>query len=284
VEEAQAGEAPTGKAPADEIDITVAHTSRVYDYLLGGTDHFEVDREVAEHAFSAWPGGVEGARADARANRTFLGRVVRYLAAEVKLRQFIDIGPGIPTADNTHAVAQDVDPESRVVYVDNDPIVLAHAHDLLVGGTRGRTDYIQSDLCDPGTILEKAAGTLDLAQPVGVVVIGVLHVIPDHARPYDALHQLMGSVAPGSHLAVSHIVMDDQKPEMFAVSARLHAAMHATNPPAFRSWAEIHRFFDGLELVEPGLVPIRRWRPDPAETSYESLRLGRVYGGVGRKP
>jgi hypothetical protein len=284
VEDSQADKSAADKMPADDIDIDVAHTARVYDYLLGGTDHFEVDREVAEHAFSAWPGGVDGARADARANRSFLGRVVRYLAAEAGLRQFLDIGPGIPNADNTHAVAQDLAPESRVVYVDNDPIVLAHAHDMLVGGPQGRTDYIQGDLRDPGKILDKAAVTLDLDRPVGVVLIGVLHVVPDHGQPYDAVHRLMSGVAPGSHLAISHIVMDDQKPEMFAVSARLHAAMHATNPPAFRTWAQIHRFFDGLELVEPGLVPIRRWRPDPAETGYESLRLGRVYGGIGRKP
>jgi hypothetical protein len=277
-------ESPANEVPADEIDITVAHTSRVYDYLLGGTDHFEVDREVAEYAFSAWPGGVDGARADARANRAFLGRVVRYLAAEAGLRQFLDIGPGIPNAGNTHAVVQDVDAESRVVYVDNDPIVLAHAHDMLVGGTRGRTAYVHGDLCDPDTILDKAAQTLDLTQPVGVVVIGVLHVIPDHGRPYEAVHRLMSGVTSGSHLAISHVIMDDQTPEMLAVSARLHAAMQTSNPPAFRTWDEIHRFLDGLQLVEPGLVPIRRWRPDAAEAGYESLRLGRVYGGVGRTP
>jgi hypothetical protein len=275
---------PADDEPADEIDTTAAHTSRIYDYLLGGAEHFEVDRKVAHHAFAAYPGGVDGARADARANRAFLGRVVRYLAGEAGLRQFLDIGTGIPSANNTHAVAQGVAAESRVVYVDNDPIVLAHAHDMLTSSPKGRTAYIQGDLRDPDTILEKATATLDLTEPVALVLLGVLHVIPDHDHPYRAVARLVEGLPSGSYLAVSHMAMDERTPEMFAVSARLHEAMHRTNPPAFRSWTDIARFLTGLQLVYPGLVPVRRWRPDRTDASSDPLRLGQVYGGIGQKP
>jgi hypothetical protein len=263
------------------IDSSVAHTSRIYDYLLGGTDNFAVDREVATHAFAAYPGGLDGARADARANRAFLGRVVAHLVRDVGIRQFLDIGTGIPTADNTHAIAQDLAPDARTVYVDNDPIVLAHAHALLRSTPEGSTAYVSGDLCEPEAILHQAAATLDFSRPVAVVLVGLLHVIPDESDPFGHVATLVDAVAPGSHLALSHMTNEVQADEMAEVHDRLAASMRTMNPPALRPLDQIRRFVEGLELIEPGIVPVTDWRP---VTPAARDRVTPVYGAVARKP
>ena len=265
------------------IDSEVAHTSRVYDYLLGGTDNFAVDREVAAEAFAQYPGGLDGARADDRANRAFLNRVVRFLAGEAGIRQFLDVGTGIPTADNTHSVAQQVAPESRIVYVDNDPMVLAHAHALLRGTPDGATAYINGDLRQPAEILAQAADTLDFSQPVAIVLVGILHVIPDDDEPRKSVAALLDAVPAGSYLALSHMTSDGAGGDNTPVWSHLDERMRTSNRPAVRPVAEVARFFDGLELVEPGLVAADAWRPDTA-TAEGSGRPLPVFGGVARKP
>jgi hypothetical protein len=270
--------------PRDPIEIGTAqaHTSRIYDYLLGGTDNFAIDREVAEHAFAAYPGGVDGARSDARANRAFLGRAVRFLA-DAGIRQFLDIGTGIPNSDNVHAVLERVAPDARVVYVDNDPIVLAHAHALLARSDRA--DYIDGDVCEPGPILRKAADTLDFGKPVAVLLFGILHVIPDSADPFGAVATFVRSVVPGSYLAISHMTADVQPAAMAEVFDRLDETTRDTNPPAFRSKDEVSRFFTGLDPVDPGLVQVDLWRPDPkAGSSRPGARVPPLYAAVARKP
>ncbi len=281
-------ETTTAGSPRDlvSIDMTVAHTSRVYDFLLGGTENFAVDREVAEHAFEAYPGGIEGARIDARANRAFLRRAVRYLAGTAGIRQFVDIGTGIPNTDNTHAIAQQVAPDARIVYVDNDPIVLAHAHALLDGSPDGAAAYIDGDLREPAVLLDRVAATLDLTQPTAVVVVGVLHVIPDDDHPYESIATLLDAVPSGSYLALSHMTSDVrvEGADMGVVTARLDERMRGTNPPAFRTRAEVAQFFAGLEILEPGVVPLAEWRPDAAPPNRPETRVTPMFCGVARKP
>jgi hypothetical protein len=270
--------------PRDPIEIGTgqAHTSRIYDYLLGGSDNFAIDREVAEHAFAAYPGGVDGARSDARSNRAFLGRAVRFLA-EAGIRQFLDIGTGIPNSDNVHAVLERVAPDAHVVYVDNDPIVLAHAHALLAGSDRAA--YVDGDLCEPGPILRQAAETLDFGEPMAVLLFGILHVIPDSADPYGAVGTFVRSTAPGSYLAISHMTTDVQPAAMAEVLDRLEETTRDTNPPAFRSRDEVGRFFTGLDLVEPGIVQVDQWRPEPrSQPSEPGARVPPLYAAVARKP
>jgi trans-aconitate methyltransferase len=270
--------------PRDPVEIGTgqAHTSRIYDYLLGGTDNFAVDREVAEHVFSAYPGGLEAVRSDARANRAFLGRAVRFLAVEAGIRQFLDIGTGIPNDGNVHAVLERVAPGARVVYVDNDPIVLAHAHALLGGSDPA--DYVDGDLREPGVLLRRAADTIDFHEPVAVLLFGILHVIPDSADPHGIVARLMGAAAPGSYLAVSHMASDVQPEAMAEVFDRLDETTRDTNPPAFRTRAEFTQFFAGVDLVEPGVVQIDQWRPDPQAPSSPSERIPPLYAAVARKP
>ena len=263
------------------IDPGVAHTSRIYDYLLGGTTHFAVDRDVAKHAFAAYPGGVDGARADARANRAFLGRAVRYLAANADLHQFLDIGSGIPDTANTHQLAQEVVPDARVVYVDNDPIVLAHAHALLAGSPEGAAAYLQGDLRRPDAILAHAAETLDLTQPVGLLLVGVLHVVPDADDPQGSVARLVDALAPGSYVVISHMTnepLDDA--DLDLVGRRLDERMNTTNPPALRNRDGVGAFLAGLDLIEPGLVPVPEWRPDG---TAEAGRRTPVLAAVARK-
>ena len=264
------------------IDTSVAHTARVYNYLLGGDDNFAVDREVAHDAFASYPGGLDAVRLDARANRAFLGRAVRYLAEEAGIRQFLDIGTGIPDDGNTHALAAEVAPDARIVYVDNDAIVLAHAHALLSSLPDGAAAYVDGDLRRPEAILAEAATILDLSRPVGIILVGVLHVIPDHDRPYQHVATLVDAVAPGSHLVVSHMTDDVEAGDMALVAQRLDATMHTTYPPALRSRADVLRFFAGLDLVEPGLVPAPEWRPDGEPSGAQ--RPVPLLAGVARKP
>ena len=238
-----------------DIDTSVAHQARVYDYTLGGKDNFAADREAAERAIQANPDVV----ATARANRAFLGRAVRFLAGEAGIRQFLDNGTGIPSAGNTHEVAQGVAPESRIVYVDNDPIVLAHARALLTSAPEGRTAYLDADARDPDTILARAAGTLDFSQPVAIMMLLILQVIDD---PYAVTSRLLDAVPAGSYLAVS-IPASDIQPEASAAAARRVIEDIPGISFTLFSHAEVARFFDGLELLEPGVVPVNRWRPGP---------------------
>ncbi len=256
-----------------DIDTTVAHPARVYDYWLGGKDNFAVDREAAEEVLRARP----AIRLNVRANRAFLARSVRYLAGEAGVRQFLDIGTGIPSANNTHEVAQSVDPEARVVYVDNDPIVLAHARALLTSSS-GATAYVDADLRDTAAILDRAASTLDLGQPVAVMLIAVLHLIPDADDPWAIVARLMRAVPPGSHLVISHPASDVEAPSAAQAASRYNELV--ASPMRRRSKEEVGRFFTGLDAVEPGLVQLHQWRPAGSDPVAPSSG----YGGVASKP
>lgn len=270
------------------IDTSVAHAARVYDYYLCGVDNFEVDRQVAEHAAAVHPGGIDTVRASVRSNRAFLVRVVQYLAGEAGVSQFLDIGSGIPNGDNVHSVAQRAARGTRVVYVDNDPIVLAHAHQLLRDDNgRGAVDYLQGDLRDPASILERAAPTLDLSEPIAVLLIGVLHFLPDtddDADPYRIVSRLLESVPSGSYLAVCHLAADIHPAEMAEVARRFNETTAETW--ALRNRDEVRGFFGGLELIEPGVVQVDQWRPDdqPGPVLPPEGRTNPLHVGVGLKP
>jgi hypothetical protein len=264
------------------IDSTVAHAARVYDYMLGGNDNFAVDREAAEQA-AAVVGGMDRVRSEVRANRAFLGRAVRHLAVDAGLRQFLDIGTGIPNADNVHAVAQLAAPEARVVYVDNDPMVLAHAHALLHGTPEGRTVYIQQDLRNPDEIVREAAATLDFGQPMAIVLVGLLHHFRDEDDPYAIVARLRDAVVPGSYLVVSHLASDIQADEMARAAERLGAMMEEPWVP--RPHAAVARFFADLDVVDPGVVQVDRWRPpEPPPPAGGDDWVNPLYVGVARKP
>jgi len=266
------GSAPDGQPP---FDTSVAHIARVYDYWLGGKDNYAADRAAGDAALEAYPDLVSSVRA----NRAYLSRVVRYLAGKAGIRQFLDIGTGIPTANNTHEVAQRLAPESRVVYVDNDPIVLAHARALLSSHKAGATDYIDADLRDTGTILRQAKRTLDFSQPVAVMLIAVLHLIGDDESPQEIVASLMREVPAGSYLALSHVASDIEPEKMAEMRERLNRMV--AQKGIYRTHDEVMRFFDGLTLVEPGMVRIQQWRPR-SETQAKSAAA--MWGGVGRKP
>jgi hypothetical protein len=243
----------SGELPS--LDTSVPHIARVYDYWLGGKDNFPADRELAEQFIANDPLVIAGVRS----NRAFLGRAVHYLVAEAGIRQFLDIGTGIPTANNTHEVAQRAAPDARVVYVDNDPIVLAHARALLTGNPAGATGYLDADLRDTETILATAARTLDFSQPVAVMLVGVLHCIPDEDAPASIVTRLMAAVPPGSYLAISHPASDIHPDTMARGAAILNRSL--AGPITFRPHDEVAAFFGGLELVPPGLVSTTQWRP-----------------------
>jgi hypothetical protein len=273
---------PTTGGPPDpveptRIDISVAHPARVYDYILGGKDNFAVDRDAAEHMAAAFPGGFPGVKAVARAFRAFLGRTLR-LSIDAGIRQFLDFGTGLPTGRRTHDVAQELAPESRVVYVDPDPLVLAHSHTLHTGTPEGATAYIQGELREADRVLEEAARTLDFSRPVAVRLYCLLNLETDPEQAYGVVERLMDAVVSGSHLVLA-TVCDDLLPEAMEVAQRLTDTTCETW--VARSHAEVHRFFDGLELVEPGVVGINRWRvPEPDAVD----QLIPIYGAVGRKP
>jgi hypothetical protein len=255
------------------FDTSVAHQARIYDYWLGGKDNFAADRKAAEEAFAAYPGVVTGARA----NRQFLARAVRHLTVDAGIRQFLDIGTGIPTANNTHEVAQASVPESRVVYVDYDPVVLIHAQTLLASNDEGLVDYLDADLRDTDRILEQAARTLDFSQPVAIMLIAILHAIGDDDDPYQIVSKLLDAVPPGSYLALSHVASDIDPEQIAAATARLNQQSHQHF--TLRDHAQMQRFFDGLELLEPGVVRVEEWRASELETRHQSA----MWGGVGRK-
>jgi SAM-dependent methyltransferase len=261
-----------------EIDTTVPQSARVYDYLLGGKDHFPADRDLGDKIIERIP----TVRTQVRAQRAFLRRTVHYLTAEAGIRQFLDIGTGIPTAGNVHDVAQAIAPASRVLYVDNDPIVLAHSRALLQRTPEGRLAFILADLREPEAILDDPtlAKTLDLTQPVGLVLIGIMHHLRDDDDPRRIVATLVDALAPGSYLVLSQITPDFDPEAMRAVAAVVE---QDGVPYVVRSYADTEPFFAGLELVAPGLVPILAWRPDP-ETEDQDPRSAYVYGGVARKP
>ncbi|MFI6347606.1 SAM-dependent methyltransferase [Streptomyces sp. NPDC050560] len=265
------GEEPDGTPVPD---TSQAHPARVYNAWLGGKDNYLVDQEAAELAATANPGIVPAVRA----NRAFLGRAVRTLAVDAGIRQFLDIGTGIPTADNTHEVAQRAAPESRVLYVDNDPIVLAHARALLVSHPRGATRYIQADLRDVPTILAAAGTDLDLTRPVALLLVAVLQYVRDADDPYGIVRRLLDALAPGSHLVISHPASDIAGDEV-AASMRVYnerAAEHASATP--RTHDGVARFFTGTELLAPGVVQLPDWRPEPETPSPGPLPM---WCGVG---
>jgi S-adenosyl methyltransferase len=259
------------------IDTNVAHVARVYDWLLGGTANFKVDRDAGERAYSAWPGGIDGLRADVRAHRALLGRVVRHLAL-AGIRQLLDIGTGIPKENNVHEVAQREAPETRVVYVDNDPIVLAHAHQLLRGTPEGATRYIFGDLREPAVILKAAAQTLDFSRPVAVLLLGVLHFFPPDDDPAGIAAELMAPLAAGSCLALSHLAADVSSDAMAETFRRLNADM--AESVVLRTREEVAGLFGGLELAEPGVVQLPQWRPEHDAPAPGPLPM---WCGLGRK-
>ena len=263
-----------GRQQEPGLDTTVPQTARIWNYWLGGKDNFPVDRQVGDQILAAFPAIV----ANARASRAFLVRAVRYLAGEAGIRQFLDIGTGLPTANNTHEVAQAVAPECRIVYVDNDPIVLVHARALLTSTPQGATAYVDADLRDPDRTLQEAARTLDLAQPVAIMLMGVLGHIADDGEAQSIVRRLLGGVPSGSFLTVND---GTDTSEEVVEAARIWN--QSANPTYhLRSPDRIARFFDGLELVEPGVVSPPRWRPEPGPSGLPAEIDSR--GGVGRKP
>jgi hypothetical protein len=264
--------------PAERLrgfDPTVPSPARMWNYWVGGKDNFAADREAAEKIMAAMP----SLPMIARSVRALLTDVVQMLAADHGIRQFLDIGTGLPTADNTHEVAQRTAAESRVAYVDNDPVVLAHARALLTSSTEGRTDYIQSDLRDTDTVLTSAARTLDFKQPVAVLLFSVLHFIPDTDDPYGRVKRLMAAVPAGSYLVICHAPSDRQAEQVAELARRYNASGAARMRP--RSHEEVTRFFDGLDLIGPGVVPSAEWQA-PGHPARPNSIAG--YVGVARKP
>ena len=261
------------------IDTSRPHPARMYDYYIGGKNHFAADRAVADRALESWPAG----RIGLRENRRFLGRMVRYLAAEAGVRQFLDIGSGLPTSSNVHEIAQAVNPSSRVVYVDNDSMVLAHARALLTSAPEGRTAYIQADLRSPLDILRSPVtqSVLDFTKPVALLLIAVLQSLQEDEKPQTVISALIDALPPGSYLAASHVTLEH---DPVGVGGGQRAYREAGLPMTARDSDEFAQLaFSGLELVPPGVVLVSEWRPDtnaprptPAEVS--------IYGGVARKP
>jgi hypothetical protein len=257
-----------------DIDVTIPHSARIWNYWLGGKDNFQVDRDAGDEFLAVYP----EQRDKARACRYFLARTVRYLAVEVGIRQFLDVGTGLPTANNTHEVAQREAPESRVVYVDNDPLVLAHARILLASSPEGATNYIDADLHDPEAILAEAGRTLDLSRPVALLLIGVLGHIEDYDEARSIVRWLLAGLPSGSHL----VQCDGTDTSAAYLEAIEQYRDKGGVPYNVRSREQIAGFYEGLDLVEPGVVPIPQWRPEPSvfagPTDVDEL------GGVGRKP
>jgi S-adenosyl methyltransferase len=271
----QAATADQLRSVVRTIDPSVAHIARIQDYWLGGKDHFEADRLAGDEAIAQLPDMV----ASVRNTRAFLGRTVRFLAQERGIRQFLDVGTGIPTASNTHEVAQRAAPASRIVYVDNDPMVLAHARALLTSSAEGRCAYIDADIRDPQNILDAAAEVLDFTEPVGVVLMAVLQFVPDDDNPHELVRHLMAVMPAGSYLVISHPASDIQATAMAGMATRLNQLMAQRVKP--RSKAEVTAFFDGLDLVAPGVIRCPEWRPDQPE---DAAGKSTMWGGVAEKP
>jgi SAM-dependent methyltransferase len=274
-----------GQERPGKIDTSRPHSARIWNYWLGGKDNYPVDREVGDEFLAIFPG-----QADiARHARAFLGRVVRYLAGEAGIRQFLDIGTGLPTVDNTHEVAQQVAPQSRIVYVDNDPLVLAHARALLTSSPEGACDYIDADLRDPGTILTKAARTLDFAKPVALIMLGILGHVPDQDGPGEIVAHLVDVLSPGSYVVIAdgtNVLEGQEGGDAGAESARARAYRRyaeAGGIPYYpRTPKQIEGFFEGLNLIDPGVVSVSRWRLE--DSSFGPAAEVDAFCGVARKP
>ncbi|MFJ3225018.1 SAM-dependent methyltransferase [Streptomyces sp. NPDC086783] len=264
---------PTGAS--GRLNTSVAHNARVWNYWIGGKDHYEVDQKVGEQVASMFP----VIRDVARADREFLGRAVQFLAADLGLRQFLDIGTGLPTLDNTHDIAQRIAPDSRIVYVDNDPIVLVHARSLLTSTPEGVTDYIDADVHNPDSIVRGAADTLDLERPVAVMMLGILNFVLDTDKARDIVRRVMAAVPSGSCLALTHPTTDADLGGEGNVEAMKFWNENATPPITARTREEIASFFDGLDLVTPGLVSCSQWRADS-----DSAPTLPQFGAVALKP
>ncbi|WP_309238789.1 SAM-dependent methyltransferase [Actinoplanes aureus] len=266
---------PEEQAPGS-INSSVPHPARRYNYWLGGKDNFQADRDAGEAIAAVFP----HIRTAARENRAFLQRAVRWLTAEAGIRQFLDIGTGLPTADNVHEVAQRIAPQSRVVYVDNDPLVLAHARALLNSSEQGATAYIEADVRNPESILDDPAvrDTLDMSQPLALLMVALLHFIPDDDDPYAIVKRLVSALPAGSYLVLSHVTYDPLDPDTIA---RLDAANQNSGPPFRpRTEAEVARFFEGLHLIDPGIVSLSDWRADPGPRPTAAEAAG--YGATAR--
>ena len=269
---------PDRDTAASGLDTTVAHNARVWNYWLGGKDNFAVDRQVGDQVRDMFPVISDVARAD----RQFLARAVGFLAGEAGIRQFLDIGTGLPTANNTHEVAQAIAPDSRIVYVDNDPLVLVHARALLVSSALGSTDYISADVHDPDKIVPEAARTLDFGQPVAVMMLGILNFVMDTDDAQAIVHRLMDAVPVGSYLALTHPTTELGGQANVAAMAFWNE--HAAPPIRARTGSEIARFFDGLDLLDPGLVSCSQWRPETSDAPVPQYGTVPQYGAVARKP
>jgi hypothetical protein len=276
VEERQPGDRPD--APWDSrLNTEVPHVARVYDYWLEGKDNFTADRVAGDETIAAFP----GIRVSAQANRAFLRRTVSYLTGSAGVRQFLDIGTGLPAANNTHEVSQAIAPESRVVYVDNDPLVLAHARALLTSRPEGVTAYLDASIEDTDVILEQAAKTLDFTRPVGIMLLAILHYVPDLAEARRVVARLTEVVPPGSYLVISHAGTDLLPDDVEAFEKSLNAHLPAAHRHVARPRDVVSGFFDGLRFVEPGLVRVSDWRPDsPEEATTPTI----LWGGVARRP
>jgi hypothetical protein len=265
----------TTPGPADDkIDTSVPHSARIWNYWLGGKDNYPVDEEAGDAYTAVFPGIVT----IARSSRAFLKRNIEFLVEEAGIRQFLDIGTGLPTAENTHQVAQRLAPESRIVYVDNDPMVLAHARALLYSTKEGATAYIDSDVSRPELILEKAAETLDFDKPIGLILSNILGHVPTHEQALEIVNTLVAALPSGSYLSVN----DGSK----GIDPVFEEAQEGYNnsgavPYNLRTVEEITRYFDGLELVEPGVVSVTQWRPEPGSPTPEVIA---EHGGLARKP
>lgn len=274
-----AGVAGESQEDPPEIDMTRPHSARMYDYYLGGKDHFAIDRETAEIAMRSWP----AVRVAVRENRKFLARAVSYLAGQVGIRQFLDIGTGLPSANNVHEVAQRVAPDSRVLYADNDPLVLAHARALLRSSAAGRTAYIQADLREPDKILANpmVAATIDLGQPVALMLVAILHFITDEEDPGGIVATLLAALPAGSYLVASHVTPEHDPVGVHGLELAYRKGGVAAQARTAAEFGQL--VFPGLDLVDPGVVLVSLWRPDeggpqpgPAEVNW--------YGAVARKP
>jgi hypothetical protein len=257
-----------------KLDPSIPHSARLWNYWLGGKDHYESDRAAGDEIARRFPSIIDLAKAD----RAFLQRVVRFFVADQGIRQILDIGTGLPTGNNTHEVAQSIAPESRIVYVDNDPLVLVHARALLTGDPAGATDYIEADLHDPAEILRQARRTLDFDQPVAITLLGIMHFILDDDEARDVVRRLVDAVPSGSYLTIAHGCHDINRAE----ADDIVAFWNERGKPkiVYRSSAEIERLFDGLELLEPGVVPCSRWRPGSDDPDIDVNQ----YCGVALKP
>jgi O-methyltransferase involved in polyketide biosynthesis len=262
--------------PDPDIDTGVPHSARIWNYWLGGKDNFPADRKVGDYMLALMPDLVDSARAD----RAFLGRAVRHLAGEAGIRQFLDIGTGLPTANNTHEVAQAVAPECRIVYVDNDPIVLVHARALLTSTPQGVTDYIDADLHEPDKVLQAAARTLDFEQPIALMLLGILNFIIDDDEAHAIVNRLLDAVPSGSYLAIAHPTKEVHGEVMEEAVRRWNE--DGSFQLTLRNRQELAGFFDRLELLEPGVVSCSQWRPDPGDPNAD--REVAQFGAVGRKP